>query len=193
MYIWHYLKCILTYSYANLKLMHCFLLDHHTWLTLWQEWVQRLWSPVAGTATGCVSTLTVFFTFHMTQWLSHTMFKMRWNMTFSLMWSYWYQHCCHMKLTVSSIAPFCSYVEDNWNKVSHDSWSKKDTIPYTLKHLDNIKLSRSQHIATYIINYGQYVDNMPLKILPITYETTNKHNKPKTSGKTKERECYAQI
>ena len=41
------------------------------------------------------------------QWHHHihkvTMIKMRWNMTFSVMWWYWYQHCCHMMLTVSSM------------------------------------------------------------------------------------------
>ena len=38
--------------------------------------------------------------------------------------------------------------------------TKKDTKPYILEHLNNIKLSRSQYIATFIINYGLYIDNM---------------------------------
>ena len=39
-------------------------------------------------------------------------------------------------------------------------WNKKDTNPYILKQLDNIKLSRSQFIATFIINHGPYMGNM---------------------------------
>ena len=35
-----------------------------------------------------------------------------------------------------------------------------DVKPYTLEHMDNIKLSRSQYIVTSIINYGPYIDNM---------------------------------
>ena len=38
--------------------------------------------------------------------------------------------------------------------------NEKDTKPYILRHLDNIKLSRSQYISRYIINYGPYIDNM---------------------------------
>ena len=43
-----------------------------------------------------------------------------------------------------------------------DPWinAKSDFKPYILEHLDNIKLSRSQYIATSIINYGPYIDNM---------------------------------
>ena len=37
--------------------------------------------------------------------------------------------------------------------------NNKDTKPYILEHLDNIKLSTSQYIATSIFNYGPYVDN----------------------------------
>ena len=42
----------------------------------------------------------------------------------------------------------------------NDPWIKneKDTKLYILKHSDNTKLSRSQYIATYIINYGPYID-----------------------------------
>ena len=43
-----------------------------------------------------------------------------------------------------------------------DPWitNEKDTKLYLLEHLDNIKLPRSQYIATSIINYGPYIDNM---------------------------------
>ena len=35
-----------------------------------------------------------------------------------------------------------------------------DAKPYIPKLLDNIKLSQSQYIATSVINYGLYIDNM---------------------------------
>ena len=38
--------------------------------------------------------------------------------------------------------------------------TEKDTKPYILKHLENIKLFRSHYIATSTINYGSYMDNM---------------------------------
>ena len=38
--------------------------------------------------------------------------------------------------------------------------NKKDTKSYMLLHLKNIKLSRFQYIATSIINYGTYIDDM---------------------------------
>ena len=43
-----------------------------------------------------------------------------------------------------------------------DPWitNEKDIKPYILKHLNNIKLSTSQYIATSIINYGPYMDNL---------------------------------
>ena len=37
---------------------------------------------------------------------------------------------------------------------------EKDTKTYILKHLDNIKLSRSQYMTTFIINYSLYIYNM---------------------------------
>ena len=45
---------------------------------------------------------------------------------------------------------------------SDDPWitSEKDTKPYILEHLDNIKLSRSQYIAISIIYHGPCVDVM---------------------------------
>ena len=44
----------------------------------------------------------------------------------------------------------------------NDLWimNEKDTKPYILEHLDNIKLFRSQYIATSIINYGTFIDDM---------------------------------
>ena len=44
----------------------------------------------------------------------------------------------------------------------NDPWitSEEDTKPYILGHLDNMKLSRSQYIATSSISYGQYTENM---------------------------------
>ena len=44
--------------------------------------------------------------------------------------------------------------DDLW--ISH----RKDIKPYILEHLDNVKLSRSQCIATSIINYGSYKENI---------------------------------
>ena len=38
--------------------------------------------------------------------------------------------------------------------------NKKDKKQHMLKHLGNIKLSKSQYIYTSIINYWPYVDNM---------------------------------
>ena len=44
----------------------------------------------------------------------------------------------------------------------NDTWitNEKDTKPYVHAHLDNITLSWSQYIATSIIIYGPYTDNM---------------------------------
>ena len=43
-----------------------------------------------------------------------------------------------------------------------DPWmtTESDVKPYILEPLDNIKLFRSQYIATSIINYGPYIGNM---------------------------------
>ena len=43
-----------------------------------------------------------------------------------------------------------------------DPWitTESDVKPYILEPFNNIKLSRSQYIATSIINYGPYIDNM---------------------------------
>ena len=49
--------------------------------------------------------------------------KIRWNMNFSVMWCHWYQHCCHVIVTASSKAQFCSLGEENWNEVCHDSFA----------------------------------------------------------------------
>ena len=38
---------------------------------------------------------------------------------FLVKWYHWYHHCCHV--TGSSMVPFCSLGEDNWNKVCHAS------------------------------------------------------------------------
>ena len=38
--------------------------------------------------------------------------------------------------------------------------TKKDNKPYNLQHFDTIKLPGSQYIATSIIKYGSYTDNM---------------------------------
>ena len=38
--------------------------------------------------------------------------------------------------------------------------AEKGTKLYILAHLDNIILSRSQYIATSIMNYGPYIDNL---------------------------------
>ena len=37
------------------------------------------------------------------------------------MWCHWYQQCCHVMLPASSVAPFWSLDDENWNKVSHDT------------------------------------------------------------------------
>ena len=39
---------------------------------------------------------------------------------FPVMYCHWYQHCCHMMLTLSSMAPLCSLGEDKWNKMWYD-------------------------------------------------------------------------
>ena len=43
-----------------------------------------------------------------------------------------------------------------------DPWitTESDVKPYILEPSDNIKLSRSQYIATSIIKYDPYIDNM---------------------------------
>ena len=46
--------------------------------------------------------------------------KIRWNKIFSVMWCHRYQHYCHMMLTASSMALFCSIHVCSWNKVCHD-------------------------------------------------------------------------
>ena len=51
-----------------------------------------------------------------------------------------------------------------------DPWmtTESDVKPYILEPLDIIKSSSSQYIATSIINYGPYIDNiLHLKILPM--------------------------
>ena len=53
-----------------------------------------------------------------------------------------------------------------------DPWitNQKDIKLYTLEYLDNIKLSRSQYIATSIIKCGPYIDNiLPMKTWHIPY------------------------
>ena len=44
----------------------------------------------------------------------------------------------------------------------NDPWitNEKDTKPYILENLDNIKLSGSQSIAKFIINVGPYMDSV---------------------------------
>ena len=49
-----------------------------------------------------------------------TMINMRWYITFWIMWCHWYHYCSHVMLTASSMAPFCSLGEGNWNKVWSD-------------------------------------------------------------------------
>ena len=49
------------------------------------------------------------------------------------------------------------------NKASHllkYPWFQKDVKPYVLEPLDDIKLSRSQYIATSIMSYGSYINKM---------------------------------
>ena len=41
------------------------------------------------------------------------------KMTFSIMGCYWYKHCSHV--ITSSVAPFQSLGQDNWNKMLHDT------------------------------------------------------------------------
>ena len=48
----------------------------------------------------------------------------------------------------------------SFNLMTPRSLLMSDVKPYILEPLDNIKLSRSQYIATSIINYGPYIDNM---------------------------------
>ena len=38
--------------------------------------------------------------------------------------------------------------------------NRKDTKPYILEYWDNTKLSQSHYIATYIISYGPYKNNI---------------------------------
>ena len=42
----------------------------------------------------------------------------------------------------------------------NDLWLINEQEPYILKHIDNIRLSSSQYIATSIINDCPYIDNM---------------------------------
>ena len=66
---------------------------------------------------------------------------------------------------------------------SNDPWvtTESDVKPYILELLDNIKLSRSQYIATSIINYGSYIDNMFAleKLCICTLQTTFDNHKLK--------------
>ena len=55
---------------------------------------------------------------HYIQWVIKI--KMRWNITFSVMWCHLSQLCCHVMLTALLTTPFCSLCGDNWNKMQHD-------------------------------------------------------------------------
>ena len=76
-----------------------------------------------------------------------------------------------------------------------DNWiTNEDTKPYIPKYVDNIKLSRSQYIATFIINFCPYVDNM------VALETSSTPSADSLSDilienpcRNKQRHCYAQI
>ena len=55
-----------------------------------------------------------------------------------------------------------TYVPQQTLFKTNDPWIIKemDTKPYILENLDSIKLLRSQHIGTSIINYGFFIDDM---------------------------------